>query len=460
MKNGEKASISLYVLIACTFFVTILFALYNNVLNKAKFIEQGVKQIQENYSMVINDTTSIVAGKTYDNDTIININGEKVSVPGGATVSKFFGEYEDVNEGIVIYIMKDADGDGKIDTPNWSDKTKMQTTYDQFVWVPVKDAVLDLSNSYSNLDEDSVISVVQTQVDKEKYPMAIKINTDGDYVGILYQFTEGAENGNQYVKVSLNESWTPKSNKYKEPSAVSADILDNLNQVNGILDTDYSNTSNFEKELQREYNEMVSKVEETGGFWIARYETSNMSNTTTTSYDIANRRQVSSKKNTTNGISDVTWYRMYAQQRLYSEMALGDKTTRISSMIWGSQWDQIMIWMKDVESSTQSQSKGKYYVINGTGKGNYGTISGIEDGNTNEDNPASTGSQDMYSVKNIFDLAGNLIEYTLETGSSDYRIERGGNYSDKIAESIMPSYRYLSNTNLNYISRGSRFTIY
>ena len=185
-----------------------------------------------------------------------------------------------------------------------------------------------------------------------------------------------------------------------------------------------------------------------------------MSNTTTTSYDIANRRQVSSKKNTTNGISDVTWYRMYAQQRLYSEMALGDKTTRISSMIWGSQWDQIMIWMKDVESSTQSQSKGKYYVINGTGKGNYGTISGIEDGNTNEDNPASTGSQDMYSVKNIFDLAGNLIEYTLETGSSDYRIERGGNYSDKIAESIMPSYRYLSNTNLNYISRGSRFTIY
>ena len=172
MKNGEKASISLYVLIACTFFVTILFALYNNVLNKAKFIEQGVKQIQENYSMVINDTTSIVAGKTYDNDTIININGEKVSVPGGATVSKFFGEYEDVNEGIVIYIMKDADGDGKIDTPNWSDKTKMQTTYDQFVWVPVKDAVLDLSNSYSNLDEDSVISVVQTQVDKEKYPNA------------------------------------------------------------------------------------------------------------------------------------------------------------------------------------------------------------------------------------------------------------------------------------------------
>ena len=49
MKNGEKGSISLYVLIACTFFITILMAQYNSSLNKMKAIEEEVTQIQDNY---------------------------------------------------------------------------------------------------------------------------------------------------------------------------------------------------------------------------------------------------------------------------------------------------------------------------------------------------------------------------------------------------------------------------
>ena len=49
MKKSERGSISLYVLIACTFFVTILLAQYVRILGKAQAIEKEIVQIQENY---------------------------------------------------------------------------------------------------------------------------------------------------------------------------------------------------------------------------------------------------------------------------------------------------------------------------------------------------------------------------------------------------------------------------
>ena len=52
-------------------------------------------------------------------------------------------------------------------------------------------------------------------------------------------------------------------------------------------------------------------------------------------------------KGTIKGIRKVTWYRMYAQQKKYSEIAdISNQST--SSMIWGSQWDQIMVFMKRI----------------------------------------------------------------------------------------------------------------
>ena len=50
MKKKEKGSISLYVLIVCTFFVTILMTLYINLVGKAQTIEEGLRKIKENYA--------------------------------------------------------------------------------------------------------------------------------------------------------------------------------------------------------------------------------------------------------------------------------------------------------------------------------------------------------------------------------------------------------------------------
>ena len=49
MRRNDNGSISLYILIACTFFIVILMSKYVSFVNKSKAIEEEIKQIQENY---------------------------------------------------------------------------------------------------------------------------------------------------------------------------------------------------------------------------------------------------------------------------------------------------------------------------------------------------------------------------------------------------------------------------
>ena len=459
----------------CENLITIYVSEYNETNNKGWI----TKNITGSENMFYNSTNLVGGnGTKYNSNNIdatyarIDKEGQtgyltKLTKPELAVLSQFPGEYESIDKGIVIYVMRDADGDGKIDEPDWTDKKKMQETYDQFVWVPVKNAVLDLSSTYSGLDDDGIKAKVQEQINLGKYPMAIKTNTAGDYTGVLYEFSEVTENNNTYVKVTPYPDWTPKSTSnphYREPAGLTnstfGDTSTNLSQINGILNTNYNSTTSFENALQSEYNEMVNKVSQNGGFWVGRYETSNMSDETTTSYSESNKIQVGSKRNTTNGTRSVTWFRIYAQEKIYSEKALGSEETQKSSMIWGSQYEQIMIWMKEEASSEQAQSRGKYYVTNGVGKGNFGTIEGIDDGNPDTSKPAPTGSRDEYSVKNVFDLAGNLHEWTLEALNDYERVCRGADYDNMDDYDTWTAYRVDGNPTHGGSSVGSRLTLY
>ena len=347
-------------------------------------------------------------GKRYDNDTTVTIGGEEVSIPGGATISKIPGEYEDVDEGVVIYIIP------KEETPDWEadedgDGIKdVQEKYDQFVWVPVPNPVLDLSSTFSTLDEAGIKAEVQKEIDANRYPMAIKKNAT-DYIGVLYQFTE--EGGKVKVEPLTNDvngySWTPLSDEEsREPAYLEESSLADGSSYNN------TNPKISQSLLQQEFNTMVSKVSTQKGFWVGRYETSNM--VSSNSQDTTNK--VTIVRGTTGGINNVDWYRMYAQQKAYRNLA-EISSSRTSSMIWGSQWDQIMIWMKEVEN----EAKNSFYVVNSLGMGNYGTA---DDSDTSTSAPAPTGNSDKYKVKNVFDLAGNVDDWTLEASDTIYRITR------------------------------------
>lgn len=55
----EKGSITLFVLVACLFFVLMLVGAYTFTLNKIQTQEQNLKQIQENYSREVTKVDEI-----------------------------------------------------------------------------------------------------------------------------------------------------------------------------------------------------------------------------------------------------------------------------------------------------------------------------------------------------------------------------------------------------------------
>ena len=92
--------------------------------------------ILSDYETKINEELGIKPeaepGHYYETNTEVTVGDETVTIPGGASLSKIEGEYEDVEQGIVIYITNK-----QITDEEWQDVETMQKTYDQFVWVPV-----------------------------------------------------------------------------------------------------------------------------------------------------------------------------------------------------------------------------------------------------------------------------------------------------------------------------------
>ena len=349
---------------------------------------------------------SLTPGNRFDEDTDITIGDDKVTIPGGSTISKIPGEYESIDDGLVIYIIP------KDETPDWTadedgDGIKdVQEKYDQFVWVPVEKAYVTIDeiggNSYENLKNYVSTNGI--------YPMAIEIS-EGTYKGILYDFADGKD-----AVIPTPMDYTTTSS-YREPA-----YLTNRSWADG---SSYNNVGITKELLQNEYNKMVTRVASKGGFWVGRYETTSIVEDNT--QDTTNR--VTVIRGTTTGIDNVQWYRMYAQQKAYKSVVLTESANVTSSMIWGSQWDQIIIWMKSVPSKhTDATYTGKFYVTNAVSMGNYASIGGVDDG-WKENSPAPTGNSENYKVKNVFDLAGNVVERTLEANYDYRRVDRGGNYN-------------------------------
>ena len=143
--------------------------------------------------------------------------------------------------------------------------------------------------------------------------------------------------------------------------------------------------------MQQEFEDMRESVERYGGFYIGRYETGGLSGTA-----------VVQKNNT--DINNQNWYVMYSKSK-----TIAQETQATSSMIWGCQWDATLRWFLESDDSDVVT-----YVTDSTGKGNY-SGSSLSNG---------TGSVDEYAVNNIYDMAGNVWDWTLEAFSSDFRISR------------------------------------
>ncbi len=334
-------------------------------------------------------------------DKVLSEDNIFVPVPKGYTASTIDGEKK-VSTGFVI--KEGTNGNAR-------------SGINEFVWVPV-----------SNINDI---------YDKE------------NNAGQLWNFS-----GTTSTKVTYPNQ---KNSSYREPDVITGAnegeestsgskydaVTDNLKQA-GMPDT--TTAQNFKEQLQKEFENMIESVKIYGGFYIGRYETGNLSQT----------KAVVQKYNT--DIGNQTWYTQY---KLSKTIRANSNVT--TSMIWGCQWDATLRWMQ-----TSSDEKVKNFPTNSASYGNYNDntleYKESENGETKTQVTASsiipTGSSETTNINNIYDMAGNVYDWSISTYNARYRVISGGAYNVKGIAS--PSYHnkdFGTPTTSTYVS-GFRSTLY
>ena len=346
---------------------------------------------KENSTVIQATKTTANAVNLEDNEYMHveeDASGDKVPVPNGYVGSSVAGENE-IDTGYVIY-----EGEEAVTDSNVADAQKNRN---QYVWVPVP----DISKFYGT-------------------------DANGKKWGKIYTFSSSTSSGYDEITGTQPYNWSESNGvmtissktNYREPDVVAKYSSTGYDMDSRLktLGIGAKTTHEFLNQLEKEFNNMVASVEKYGGFYIGRYETGNINQDT----------PVIQKGNT--NISSQTWYNMYKRCKNIK----GANTNVETGMIWGNQWDRTLMWLIETGSKTKEQiaddstSWGNYYNATFEYVNSSGSTATKNEGSSTR---IPTGSAEYTKANNIYDLAGNVRDWTMEASSTSYRVYRGGYYS-------------------------------
>ena len=218
-------------------------------------------------------------------------------------------------------------------------------------------------------------------------------------------------------------------------------------------------------EYNNHKNAMLKSVYENGGFYIGKYEVGSFDEPVTS--DNNTRKAVIQQ-----GAYPYNWIRCSQAQELSESLAVGGKT---SSLMFGIQWDLVLVYLEESgvpenDLKVNSSSWGNYNNVSfDITRGKYSTNRGTNytdvpvEGYTKPESSVllTTGTTEINSKMNIYDLAGNVYEWTLEksTDNGNPCTYRGGScYVD--GSSCPASYRNNGSAFLGYDYVGFRPALY
>ena len=274
-------------------------------------------------------------------------------------------------------------------------------------------------------------------------------------------------NGNEYVWVvvpkSLYNNTNYNLNNEKKPSS-STDYVNiehclqqytaiyrNGTSYSDIYAADTANVGWFEDETEYNNlkNSMLKSVYENGGFYVGRYEAGIIENRTSESATNSDGKYTIEGMPVPVTKADAypyTYVTRTQAQNLASNVNSGTKT---SSLMFGVQWDLVLAFMHNKGNIADSTLTSNSTTI-GNYKNNLWTIKNANAKYSTDygstftacPNPfkkdadskilLTTGADSSFSVQNIYDIAGNVYEWTLEKtdrGSLPCA-QRGGDFYD------------------------------
>ena len=379
--NKKKTLVKIIVITVCLLLIAgvVLAVTYNRDISVATTSEEKAqtreKVLEDNKYMHVETDAS----------------GDKVPVPNGFVGSKVTGENE-IDTGYVIY--------SGVEEVNDSNVVEAQKTRNQYVWVPVP----DISKFYGT-------------------------DANGKKWGKNYEFTTGTSSNSTFDEETgtYAKNWSETngvmsikdSTSYREPDVVTKNNWDNTGyDIDSRLKTlglGVETTHEFLMQMEKEFNKMVESVEKYGGFYIGRYETGDL-----------NKEQAVVVKGNTN-ISNQTWYTMYKKCKELEPNSTNVRT----GMIWGNQFDRTLMWLIESRNKTKeevikdSKTWGNYYDVTFEYTNSSGSTVTKNEGSSTK---IPTGSSEYTKANNIYDLAGNVWDWTMEAYSTSFRVSRGGTY--------------------------------
>ena len=351
----------------------------------------------------------------------IRIEGEKVTTPPMPS-SDFSYVEGSVDDG---YVIKDGKGNEYVWVPvDKNQKIKVNVTSKEEITSitltdPYGDTILEQTNigtTYTNNEIEPTINgpyVLKVTTANEEKTTVLGVHSLYEYdIMTDWMLTD------EYFETDLMQSEMPGVTLETFLQQLGVETVEEAYPIMGAQ-------AKGQFEEKEEYDTETS-VKENGGFYIGRYEAS---------YDNGKPASKISKaiNDSYNAVTEngMLWNNISQTDALQKAKDMYTSEEFTSSLLTGAAWDRTLGWLEETGAVSS-------FKIVGDSKtwGNYS-----DDEFENSEGLQNTGSIPQTEKNHIFDLAGNVEEWTTEAVSSGIRVYRGGNYL--YTGSVFPcSYRF------------------